>query len=150
MDHPPALLELDLRSDIIFTGTLRVPIYPDGFFPLGPDTEEAGELYLFSPDSFEATEDGPRARLPHPLPYAAFSSAPGLDEGAGAPGFCIEAGAWLFAQWRPASAEDLDLGMEWFAREAWWEQKRLDGPWLLRLVREDGQTAFQLLRRLAR
>jgi hypothetical protein len=150
MNHPPALLELDLRSHIDYPGKLVIPGNPTGFFPPGPGAAEAEELYLFSPDIFELTEDGPRARLGQPLPEAAFASAAALDGGAGTPCFCIETGTWLFAQWRPASAEDLAEGMEWCAREAWWEQRRLEGPWLLRLVREDGQTAYQLLRRLAK
>ncbi|MFZ4618879.1 MAG: hypothetical protein ACOYM2_22160 [Rectinemataceae bacterium] len=150
MNHPSALLELDLRSDIDYPGKLTIPSNPAGFFPPGPSAGEKEEVYLFSPEIYEPTQDGPRGRLRQPLPEAAFASAAAQDDGAGTPCFCIEAGSWIFAQWRPESAEDLAEGMEWCAREAWWEQRRLEGPWLLRLVREDGQTAYQLLRRLTK
>jgi hypothetical protein len=39
-------------------------------------------------------------------------------------------------------------GLEWFAREAWWERSAALGPYILRRVREDGRLATQALRRL--
>jgi hypothetical protein len=82
----------------------------------------------------------------------------------GEPCLRLEAGSWLFTQWRsgkdegPAAGDlaaddlaagDLARGLEWFAREAWWQRRALEGPWLLRLVKEDGRIACQALRRLS-
>jgi hypothetical protein len=39
-------------------------------------------------------------------------------------------------------------GLEWFARETWWEKAGGRGPYILRRVREDGGLATQALRRI--
>ena len=65
------------------------------------------------------------------------------------PPLTLGAGLWLFSQWRPVDRRELADGIEWFAREGWWEGRELEGEYFLRLVREDSRVAFQLLRRLA-
>ena len=71
------------------------------------------------------------------------------DLGRLGPSARLGAGLWIFTQWRPADGGELAEGVEWFAREAWWEGRELEGALFLRLVREDERLAFQLLRRLA-
>ncbi len=65
----------------------------------------------------------------------------------------LEAGRYLFAQaGEPPEPDDpamslwLSEKIEWFAREAWWTGSTATGPLFVRLVREDGKTAVQLLR----
>jgi hypothetical protein len=46
--------------------------------------------------------------------------------------------------------EELSAGIEWFAREIWWQRIGASGPYMLRRVREDGGLATQALRRIGR
>lgn len=73
-----------------------------------------------------------------------------------ADGVSLAVGRYSFVQTRkPASlAADrwtawIEDTVEWFARETWWACAPGHGPLVLRLVREDGETAVQLLRALA-
>ena len=60
----------------------------------------------------------------------------------------LAAGEYVFLQWRPRDVEELMEGLEWFARQAWWERAAAKGPYILRRVREDGRLATQALRRI--
>ncbi len=64
-------------------------------------------------------------------------------------GLTLEPGLYAFMQWRVADAAGLAGGIEYFARETWWEKLGCRGPWILRRVAEDGKIATQLLARLA-
>jgi hypothetical protein len=127
---------------------------------------EAEELVAFDPD------EGPR--LADPLPALRFY---GRSAGGSACGGCsacgpaalggdrgdsqpapvqppcgdaersLPAGRYLFLQFRPADRAELASGLEWFAREAWWQGKRCSGPYFVRRVKEDGKLATQILRR---
>lgn len=66
----------------------------------------------------------------------------------------LQPGRYLFIQARaPRDTEAADMdawladSVEWFAREAWWTQAAATGELVVRLVREDGKTAVQLIRR---
>jgi hypothetical protein len=160
------LLNLRLHSSLRFFGMENPP-----FVGLGPampwlksklaKAEGDEELLVFDEEelvSFDP-DDGPRAaaELPPPLFYGTSAPRPkGTETGGGsappeplgAP-WTLPAGDYLFMQWRPASTEELLEGIEWFAREAWWEgggRGGGEGPWLLRILKEDGKMATQLLR----
>jgi hypothetical protein len=163
MALPTRLLTLDLRAGIEYPESLPVATTEGDFYPSGPLEEGDEELHRFGHDLVSMGPEGPRCRRPLPTPEALYRrrgresgaiearSAEGPAEprpGAG-PGSRLEAGLWLFTQWRPADGGELALGIEWFAREAWWEERSLEGALYLRLVREDGGLAFQLLGRLA-
>jgi hypothetical protein len=117
---------------------------------------------------YEQGDDGPRSRRPLPAPDSAATSGLrfrtdsiqdiAIDGNAGNPeAMRMEAGRYLFVQTRapvmPEGTQTLEEwladSMEWFAREAWWTKSACAGPLLVRFVREDGNTAVQILRRLA-
>ena len=150
-----ALLDLDLRSPLdFFPRTLPAPS-PDDFFPEGPGAEGEESLYLFGEGILVQGPDGPTCPQPLGGPISAWANRR-LEDGAparsppsqGEEGYRLEAGRWLFMQWRPSSGRELREGIEWFARESWWEGRRVEGPLHLRLVREDRKLAWQLFRRL--
>ena len=145
------LLTLDLRAAIAYRDD-GAP--PGRSAPLAEGDEELlvfeeAELLRFDPD------EGPRARRPLPSPSfrglarpEALPRARSASPREGAV-FTLERGRYLFAQFRPANAEELLEGVEWFAREAWWEGCAAAGPYILRRLREDGRDAVQILRREA-
>ena len=168
MALPTRLLSLSLRAEIEFPEALQVAATRGDYFPAGPRQEGDEELHRFDRSLIAASPDGPRCRRPLSPPLASYrrstpSSAESKDPAEGeipdeggppadghrVSGARLEAGAWLFAQWRPADGRELAEGIEWFAREAWWEGRELEGEPYLRLVREDGKLAFQLFWRLA-
>lgn len=61
--------------------------------------------------------------------------------------YCLEAGDYLFVQWRAKDFASAEKGLEAFARQIWREDKRGEGPWILRIVAEDGDIGYQGLRR---
>lgn len=157
------LLTLNLRDCIEYPEALPVVTIEGDFYPAGPSEEGGEELHRFGLDLVTMGPEGPRCRRPLPSPEASYRRR-GRENSAietraqegrtdaravADPGSRLETGFWLFAQWRPAAGGELALGIEWFAREAWWEGRKLEGPLYLRLVREDGGLAFQLLGRLA-
>ncbi|PKL23791.1 MAG: hypothetical protein CVV47_13345 [Spirochaetae bacterium HGW-Spirochaetae-3] len=108
-----------------------------------------------------ACDDGPSARRPLPPPARIAASgliAPPGDADSGdatSDAERLEPGQYLFTQDRkPADVEGpavdgwLADSIEWFAREAWWTKAAGEGELTLRLVREDGKTAVQLLRKM--
>lgn len=112
----------------------------------GADAGYEDTVWAFAPESLvrESADAGPTIVRPLPAPnFAGF-----LARGGDAPAFRLEAGDYLFHQWRAAAYSSLEDGLEDFVRQVWWEGERTEGSWLLRVVREDGKTAFQGLRRL--
>ncbi|HUX40459.1 MAG TPA: hypothetical protein VMV83_04745 [Rectinemataceae bacterium] len=169
MALPTRLLTLDLRAGIEYPEALYVVTTRGDFYPAGPLDEGDEELHRFDLDLVPMGPEGPRCRRPLPPPEASYRRR-GRESGAvearakegraeeertemranASTGSRLVAGLWLFTQWRPADGGELALGIEWFAREAWWEGRELEGKLFLRLVREDGKLAFQILGRLAR
>lgn len=80
-------------------------------------------------------DDGPRLRRP-------------LPSGEGAPG-TLAPGDYVFRQWRSSTWPSIEEGFEDFIRQVWWEGEKTEGPWILRVVVEDGDTAYQGLRRIS-
>jgi hypothetical protein len=170
------LLTLDLRSPLSYSGLENppltgAPLSGRAFLPtasgslvelgLGADMAEGEEeLFLFDEEELVDfdPDEGPKLRRPLPRPrYYGRRPAPGAGvfgddnsvSAAGGPAARLAAGGYAFLQWRPRDEEELLVGLEWFAREAWWERSAARGPYILRRVREDGRLATQALRRLA-
>jgi len=127
-----------------------------------PDGAEIVMRWDWSAAFDETGDDGPRASKPFPEPSRMAASrhdpsATPSDDGQ-SPAERLEPGRYLFAQARIAPSDDgtahdgssarLAELVEWFAREAWWTKAAMEGPLVVRLVREDGKTAVQPLRRL--
>lgn len=105
--------------------------------------------YLMVFESADLTTDdgisGPRIR--RPLPDPVFKGGRSGAYNPSAPGYALEAGDYLFSQWRPEDYPSLADALEDLIRQAWWERYSLMGPWIVRIVNEDGQRAVQGLRR---
>lgn len=163
-----SLLILDLRSALAYEGVENPPLSGAPFagsilaplsegevveLPIGEALEEGEEeLFLFDEDALIRfdPDDGPRlaAELPSPGFYGR-SARQGGPSGRAAPERReLPRGKYAFMQWRPARAAELSLGLEWFARETWWERSEAEGPYILRRIREDGKLATQVLRRI--
>ena len=148
-----ALLTLDLRRPLLFPEPLASTAGP-----LVLASKECGEegdelLFALPEDLVVEGPDGPRCtgRVDGPLQAWARREAgiSGKGEEVGA-GFRLAEGHWHFMQWRPGDGVELLEGVEWFARELWWEDRAAEGALFLRVVREEGKLAWQLLRREAK
>jgi len=108
---------------------------------LGQENSEA--LIWWEPSALiQDTPDGPRCVTVLPLPLACgYSGAAGTT-------MKLAAGSYLFCQSRLDSPDDLREAIEWFARESWWQGSKSAGPLCVRLVREDGKTALQVIQAL--
>jgi hypothetical protein len=163
-----SLLTLRLHSPLCYLGLENPPFLgldaEGGLSAIGACAAEEGreELFVFEDSALVAfdPDDGPKApeRLPSPAFYgqAPKPGAPAgqesrwvLPAGQETQWFLPE-GNYLFMQWRPSGEEEFLAGLEWFAREAWWEGHKAVGPWFVRRILEDGKVATQLIRALPR
>jgi hypothetical protein len=164
------LLTLDLHSPLPYEGLENPPLMgaPLEGRVLIPSAEgkavEASvglglaegeeEIFLFDETSLVDfdPDEGPRIGRPLPAPgYYGRGAAAGraADATVGiAARRELPRGRYAFAQWRPRDEGELAEGLEWFARELWWERSPTEGPFIVRRVREDGALATQALRRL--
>jgi hypothetical protein len=163
------LLTLDLRSPLEYrglenpplagaplAGSILMPGASGAFLELGLGSDMAEgeeELFLFDEESLVDfdPDDGPMLKRPLSAPrFYGRRPAPGkeLAGAQGLPSAKLDAGSYSFLQWRPRDEGELAEGIEWFARECWWERSGAGGPYVLRRVREDGKLATQALRRL--
>ena len=103
------------------------------------------DLIVFDPD------DGPRlaTELPSPFFYGRGLSKESIEADRKG-SFLLIPGEYLFFQWRPKNEPELREGLEWFARESWWEDQKADGPYIVRRILEDKALATQVLRAIAR
>ncbi len=163
-----SLLTLDLRSALSYVGFENPPLsgaplagsmlapLAEGKvveLPIGEALEEGEEeLFLFDEAGLVRfdPDDGPHlaAELPSPGFYGRCAPSGGPAGGAGPERRELPRGKYAFMQWRPAELAELERGLEWFAREIWWERSETEGPYILRRIREDGKLATQVLRRL--
>lgn len=117
-------------------------------------TRRGGESLLEFDDGtlISTAEDGPHIQG---IPQADVAYCATTQAGRGN-GFELEAGAYLFFQWRAqgAAAQGCEARPLWtnmleeVAREIWWQGIVVEGPWFLRLIPEDNRIAFQILRRI--
>jgi hypothetical protein len=172
------LLTLDLRSPIAYPGLENppltgAPLSGSAILPsvsgklvelgLGSDMAEGEEeLFLFDEEELVGydPDEGPslRRQLPRPRFYGrrAAGRAPSASgeppERDAASKLGSEArlppGGYAFLQWRPRNEAELLEGLEWFAKESWWERTGAVGPYMLRRIFEDGKLATQALRRM--
>ena len=159
------LLTLDLRSPLAYSGlenppltgaplsgTALLPTVSGSFLELGLGIDMAEgeeELFLFDEEGLVGfdPDEGPSLRRPLPRPRY-YGRRPASGDAAKGSVAELAAGGYVFLQWRPRDEGELLEGLEWFAREAWWERSAALGPYILRRVREDGRLATQALRRL--
>ena len=104
----------------------------------GPGPDES-RIWLLPPDEIleEFMEDGPRLKASFPRNWMSLF-----------PTGSLEPGDYLFCQWRQSDYPSLERGLEEFMRQVWWDGEETTGPWILRLVHEDGKLAIQGLRRV--
>ncbi|MBL8966724.1 MAG: hypothetical protein JNG85_06920 [Spirochaetaceae bacterium] len=97
----------------------------------------------------EPSIPAPGAPAPE-APAGDGTAAPPSKDGAKPPKTSVEyslaPGTYLFMQFRPLDAEEMRSGLEWFARESWWEAAAARGPYLVRRIAEDGELATQIIR----
>ncbi len=132
-------------------------LFPDAAL-LAKHAREQGEcLLVFDDTAFIIdTPDGPRVNgIPASRALFAIESAASdpAPFGERTDRFVLEQGDYAFFQTRYHGTAE---GSEWirslfeeFVRQLWWEQVTCHGPWILRLVPEDEEIAFQTLRRIA-
>jgi len=138
-----------------FEGTTLITGGPDCAFAgsgalveasLGADmTEGEEELFLFAEEDLVAFDPDEGPVLLRPLPRPSFYGRRSATDAASAK---LAAGRYIFLQWRPIYEKELLEGLEWFAREAWWERAAANGPYFLRRIREEGKLSTQALRRI--
>jgi hypothetical protein len=91
------------------------------------------------------SDDGPRLRRPVPPPRRQGLSADAGDASLYSSPIVLTAGSYLFCQGRLTGITSIEQTLEWFFRETWWTRAECRGPVHLRLVREDGKTAVQVI-----
>ena len=151
----PTLFRLHLGSALRYEA-FALALDPQSDSPPAQDC-----VWIFDPRELisETSEAGPRLRSP--LPPARFSGlacASGTAKRKGEPSdpraakatASLPAGDYLFSQWRKTSYPQVEKGFEEFIRQVWWEGEKTEGPWILRIVAEDGDTAFQGLRMISK
>ncbi len=109
-----------------------------------PGSDPAAEsLLVLGEDALivRTGDSGPQVVVPLPQPQ--FRGVRKGLENKAARHFTIEPGDYLFAQWRPGEYPGLEEALEDILRQIWWERRRTIGPWMVRTLEEDGQTAMQ-------
>ena len=109
-------------------------------------------VWAFDSDDFVFDDPASGPALRRPLRAAFFcgeavtspTPSPGQDD------FRIAPGDYFFIQWRKTSYPTLEDGLEDFIRQVWRKEEKTEGPWILRVIAEDGNTAFQGLRSISR
>ncbi len=144
------LLSLRLHAPLAYAGMENPPFAGLGKERQGKDLGEGDEeVFIFDDEDLIAfdPDDGPRTRgeLPPPSFHGRLAD-PKAGHGPGQEPWTLPAGDYLFMQWRPVDASETLAGIEWFAREGWWEGDPGKGPFILRRILEDGRLATQLLR----
>jgi len=91
------------------------------------------------------SEDGPHLCRPLPLPLqTGISEKPG-DATPETGKIVLPVGSYLFCQERLIDITSTGQTLEWFFRETWWTGAKCKGSVFLRLIREDGKTAVQVI-----
>ncbi|MFA5851851.1 MAG: hypothetical protein WC820_04085 [Spirochaetales bacterium] len=151
----PTLFRLHLGSALCYE------VFALDVDPLSGDAPGKDCIWIFDPRELisEASEAGSRLRIP--LPRATFSGAAcglgatmrddgAVDRDASKATANLPPGDYLFSQWRKTKYPRVEEGFEEFIRQVWWEGEKTEGPWILRIVAEDNDTAYQGLRLISK
>jgi len=153
------LYTLRLAAPLSWTPVATAPANADpGIANIVPDTITAGfvvpaqtqegaeVVFIWPRDQLVAdSDDGPRLCLPLPPPLQTGSSEGSSDASLSSSRIELPAGSYLFCQSRLNDLASIEQTLEWFFREAWWTRAECRGPVYLRLIREDGKTAVQVI-----
>lgn len=156
----PTLHHLHLGSALLYEAFER------DIDPWADPPKDGDCVWLFaSQDLIDTGDTGPRFKTPLPRPLfsgkarrlgamLSEKSPEALDGNAIAEDMnnttkLLPAGDYVFTQWRERDCARVQDGFEEFARQVWWEGEKTEGPWILRIVAEDGDTAYQGLRRMS-
>lgn len=144
----PTLLHLHLGA------SLQYAYMPPETNPLAEILPGEERIWAFKPDDIVENDcdAGPRVKRPLPKPgFAGSSPIKGCHGNCGTEDSAcsLPAGDYLFLQWRRNAYQSIEDGLEDFIRQIWWEGEKTEGPWILRIVAEDGNTAFQGLRMIS-
>lgn len=155
----PALYRLHLGKAILYR-PLGAMSRPEAEIPAGHEC-----IWVFAPEGLVINDPDFGPMVKRPLSTAMFAGRAPIE---GAPNplhdkakMAVEAGPdpefyelrpgnYLFMQWRKVDYKSIEEGLEEFVRQIWWEGEKAEGPWMLRVVGEDNDTAYQGLRRLAK
>ena len=109
-------------------------------------------VWAFDSDDFVFDDPVSGLALRRPLRAAFFrgEAAPRPTPSPGRDAFRIAPGDYFFMQWRKTSYPNLENGLEDFVRQVRRKGEKTEGPWILRVIAEDGNTAFQGLRSISR
>lgn len=151
----PTLFRLHLGSELCYE------VFALDVDPLSGGVPGKECVWIFDPRELilESSDAGPRLR--HPLPRATFSGAAcargvttqddgGIAQRAPRATASLPAGDYIFSQWRKTRYPRIEEGFEEFIRQVWWEGEKTEGPWILRIVAEDKDTAYQGLRLISK
>jgi hypothetical protein len=113
-------------------------------------TEEGSEaVFIWTRDQLVSDSDeGPQLCRPLPAPLhtgLSGGNADASDATTDSGRIVLAAGSYLFCQGRLTDIASLEQTLEWFFRETWWTRAEYRGPVYLRLIREDGKTAVQVI-----
>ena len=108
-------------------------------------------IWVFESDDIVSYDPGSGPTLHRPLHAALFSGEAPVHQNPrqGQDEYSIAPDDYFFVQWRRASFPAIEDGLEDFIRQVWRKGEKTEGPWILRTIAEDGNTAFQGLRAIS-
>ena len=143
---PPTLRRLHLGAALRYLPSDRIRIP-------GDEAASGGDcIWTFDSEDivFDDPSSGPMLRRPLHAAFFSGEAAARSNSGHGQDEYSIAPGDYFFIQWRKASYATMEDGLEDFIRQVWWKGEKTEGPWILRTIAEDGNTAYQGLRSISR
>ena len=122
----PRLLILHLCSDLVYSAQAE---------PVAAEL-----LYVFPVFPDEANLE------PEAWPKAIFTGMATGQEDRGDDFFRVAAGDYFFCQWGSEDVANIEAGLAAFTESVKKDGRKTKGPWMLRVLAEDGGTRFQGLK----